>query len=66
MATPAEIVARWDARLKREAAVKEAKRRAAGPANDNDPRAPDGYIDIGDGQSMAYWLPEDAKPRDTA
>lgn len=65
MATPAEIVARWDARLRREAAVKEAKRRAAGPANDNDPRKPDGYIEV-DGQKMPYWLPEDAKPRDTA
>jgi hypothetical protein len=52
--------------LKREAAEKRAKERAAGGANDNEPRAPDGYIDTGDGRPMAYWLPQDAKPRDTA
>lgn len=67
MATPTEIVARWDAREKRAAAAKEAERRAAGAANDNATREPDGYLDMGDGQPpMAYWLPPDAKPRETA
>jgi hypothetical protein len=67
MATPAEIIARWDAREKRAVAAKEAARRAAGPANDNQTREPDGFIDMGDGQPpMAYWLPPDAKDRDRA
>ena len=65
MATPAEIVARWDAREKRAAAAKEAERRAAGPANDNQTREPDGVL-IVDGQEMPYWLPPGAKPRETA
>ena len=65
MATPAEIVARWDAIEKRKAAAKEAERRAAGPANDNQTRPPDGVL-IVDGQEMPYWLPPGAKPRETA
>jgi len=56
MATPAEIVARWDARLAREAAAARAK---ATVANDNTPRAADGVIVV-DGQPMAYWLPAGA------
>jgi len=62
MATPSEIVAAWDARLAREAAAARAK---ASAANDNSPRAPDGYIEI-DGQRMAYWLPHGNERRDTA
>ncbi len=52
MATPAEIVARWDARKKREAAIARAKRYA----NDNERQGPSGYIEV-DGEVMAYWLP---------
>lgn len=67
MATPAEIIARWDAREKRAVAAKEAARRAAGPANDNQMREPDGYLDMGEGQEpLAYWLPPGAKEKDTA
>lgn len=56
MATPAEIVKRWDARIKREAAAARAK---ASFANDNRPKEPDGIIFV-DGQPMAYWLPAGA------
>ncbi len=56
MATPAEIVKRWDARIKREAAAARAK---ASYANDNVPRPADGVILV-DGQPMAYWLPAGA------
>lgn len=67
MATPQELVARDDARKAREAAITEAKQRAKVSANDNRPRQPDGYLDMGDGEDpMPYWLPPEAKPRDTA
>lgn len=56
MATPAEIVARWDARLAREASAARAKSTVA---NDNEPRKPDGYL-MFDGQPMPYWLPAGA------
>ena len=56
MATPAEIVARWDARKAREASAARAK---SAVANDNSPRTPDGYL-MFDGQPMAYWLPAGA------
>lgn len=56
MATPAEIVARWDARLAREASASRAK---SSVANDNAPRAADGVIMV-DGQPMSYWLPAGA------
>lgn len=56
MATPAEIVARWDARRKREAAVARARRFA----NDNEIQGPSGYIEV-DGEVMAYWLPADVE-----
>ena len=67
MATPAEIVARWDAKLKREVAANEAIRRAADVANDNQTRTPDGFISMGDGlPPMPYWLPPQARDRDSA
>lgn len=50
MATPAQIIARWDARLKRESAAVRARKTVA---NDD---GPDGYI-IVDGEPMGYWLP---------
>lgn len=57
MATPQELVAADDARKAKAKAVEVAKQAAArGPANDNAPRAPDGYIDFGDGERMPYWL----------
>ena len=59
MASPREIVARWDARLAREQKASQVKR---GSANDNEPRKPDGYLPCG----MAYWLPPEAKERVTA
>lgn len=62
MATPAEIVARWD---KIEAMARERARARSRVANDNAPREPDGYIEI-DGERVAYWLPPAAKQKDTA
>lgn len=56
MATPAEIVKRWDARLAREAAAARAK---ATFANDNAEREPDGVVMV-NGQPMAFWLPAGA------
>ena len=56
MATPAEIVKRWDDRLAREASAARAKSTVA---NDNRPREPDGHL-IVDGQPMAFWLPAGA------
>lgn len=53
MATPQEIVARWDARRRREAAAARAKKLAA---NDNDPLPADGAI-VCDGEPMKFWLP---------
>ena len=67
MATPAEIVARWDAKQRREVAAKEAIRRAADVANDNRTREPDGYLDMGEGEPpMPYWLGYGSKERETA
>jgi hypothetical protein len=56
MASPREIIERWDARLKREAEAAAAKKTVA---NDNDVPAPDGAVLV-DGQPMAYWLPPGA------
>ena len=56
MATPAEIVARWDARLKREAAIAKAK---TAYANDNVELEQAGVVMFGD-EPMAYWLPPGA------
>lgn len=62
MASPREIVARWDARLAREQKASQVKR---GSANDNEPRKPDGTILV-NGQPMFFWLPHGAKERVTA
>jgi len=51
MATPHEIVARWDARKKREAAIARARKSVT---NDNEPRGPTGYF-IFDGKPEPYW-----------
>ena len=56
MASPAEIVRRWDARKAREAAAARAKKHFA---NDNERREPDGVVMV-DGQPMPYWLPPGA------
>lgn len=53
MASPREIVARWDARLAREQKQAQAKRLSA---NDNEPRKPDGYIWVGN-EPIEVWLP---------
>jgi hypothetical protein len=66
MATPQEIVARWDAIEAEKKAAIEAKKRAAGPANDNRPRAPDGYITIDGEEPMPYWLGAAARDCDVA
>lgn len=57
MATPAEIIARWDAREKREAAVASAKKAFA---NDNTEQEPAGVVMFGD-EPMAYYMPPGAK-----
>lgn len=56
MATPAEIVARWDARRKREAAIAKAKKAYA---NDNVEMPAAGEILV-DGAPMKFWLPPGA------
>jgi len=60
MASPRELWAASQRRKAAEQAVVRAKERARGPANDNRPRDPDGYITI-DGEAMPYWLPATAK-----
>lgn len=62
MATPQELVAADDARQAKAKAAAEARRAAAGPANDNAPRAPDGHIMV-NGVAMPYWLPPGAGER---
>jgi len=76
MATPQELIAADDARKAREKAVVVAKAKAAkGPANDNDlrkieeppldtGRPPDGYLNMGDGSMMPYWLDDAARTTD--
>ena len=56
MATPAEIVARWDARLKREAAIAKAK---TAYANDNVEMPAAGVVMFGN-EPMKFWLPPGA------
>lgn len=57
MASPKEIVRRWDARLAREAAVSRARKHFA---NDNGD-TPDGTI-IVDGAPMFFWWCPDGPP----
>lgn len=57
MASPKEIVRRWDARLAREAAVSRVRKNFA---NDNGD-TPDGAIMV-DGVPMAFWWGPDGPP----
>lgn len=61
MATPRELWAADRARKAAAGAARGAKVvRARGPANDNAPREPDGYLTV-DGVAMPYWLPPTAQ-----
>lgn len=61
MATPRELWAADQARKASSSAVRIAKVvHARGPANDNAPCEPDGYLTV-DGVAMPYWLPPAAR-----
>lgn len=57
MASPAEIVRRWDARMAREAAAARAKKHFA---NDNERQEATGVLLV-DGEPMSYWMPPEPR-----